>query len=67
MLVLFLLLFCGSAVREYETMLRWITLIVKIDSRYKTVYSRTHHGGVRKNSRAEKYPWNLLGHAIEGK
>ena len=66
MLVLFLF-FCGSAVWEHETMLRWITLIVKIDRRGESVYSKTHHGGVRKNSRTEKYPWNLLGHAIEGK
>ena len=48
-------------------MLRWITLIVKVDSQDKSVYSNSHHGGVRKNSRTEKYPWNLLGHAIEGK
>ena len=59
--------FINPAVREHETMLRWKTVFVKIDRRGKSVYSRTHHGGVRKNSRTEKYPWNLLGHAIEGK
>ncbi len=69
MLVLFppLFLFYLLCKREYEIMLRWKTVFVKIDRCGKSVYSRTHHGGVRKNSRTEKYPWNLLGHAIEGK
>jgi hypothetical protein len=48
-------------------MLRWKAVFVKVDRRNKSVYSNSHHGGVRKNSRTEKYPWNLLGHAIEGK
>ena len=48
-------------------MLRWIDRFVKVDKRIKSVYPNSHHGGVRKNSRTEMYPWNLLGHAIEGK
>ena len=48
-------------------MLRFKTVFVKIDRCSKSVYPNSHHGGVRKNSRTEKYPWNLLGHAIEGK
>ena len=55
------------ALREYETMLRCKPVFVKVDRRQKSVYPKSHHGGVRKNSRTEKYPWNLLGHAIEGK
>jgi hypothetical protein len=53
--------------REYEIMLRWKTVFVKVDRPRKSVYPDFHHGGVRKNGRTEKYPWNLLGHAIEGK